>query len=248
MRGLLSAIGFLTVVPVGRRCEPKEGEWGRAVVWFPVVGLLIGLVLAGVDWCGRSLWDAHVAAALVVGTAVVVTGGLHLDGLMDTADGLFSWQSRERMLEIMRDPRSGALGVAAGATALLVKFACLGHLAGAEHWRVIAAAPVMGRVAMVSAVALFPYARESGTGARFAAEVGVRHAVGAMIFGAALAVGLLRLEGLAVFGAALALAVVCGAYVGRRVGGLTGDVYGAVNEVVEVLALLAGALVLDGQM
>jgi cobalamin synthase len=69
-----------------------------------------------------------------------------------------------------------------------------------------------------------------------------------MIFGAAIAVGLLRLEGLAVFGAALALAVVCGAYVGRRVGGLTGDVYGAVNEVVEMLALLAGALVLAGRM
>jgi len=213
-------------------------------VWFPAVGLLVGLLLAGVDWCGRAVWDPTVAAALVIGAAVVVTGGLHLDGLMDTADAFFSRASRERMLEIMRDPRSGALGVAAGVCVLLTKFAAYSHLGGGEHWRVIAAAPALGRLGMVIAVGAFPYARESGTGARIAAEVGRRHVIGALVLGAAIAVGLLSVGGLLVFAMALALAVAGGGYARQRLGGLTGDVYGAVNEVVEVAVLLLGAVVL----
>ena len=243
MRGLLTAIGFLTAAPIGVRGELREGDFGRASVWFPAVGLLVGLLLAGVDWCGRAVWDPMVAAALVVGAAVVVTGGLHTDGLMDTADALFSRAGRERMLEIMKDPRSGALGVAAGACILLTKFAACAHLAGGEHWRVIAAAPALGRLAMVIAVGAFPYARESGTGARIAAEVGRRHAIGALVLGAAIAVVLLNVSGLLVFAMSLALAVVGGWYARRLLGGLTGDVYGAVNEVVEVAALLLGAVV-----
>ncbi len=241
MRGLLTAIGFLTAVPAGAQGEFREGDFGRASAWFPAVGLLIGLALAGVDWCGRAVWDAYVAAALVTAAAVVVTGGLHIDGLMDTADALFSGQTRERMLEIMRDARSGALGVAAGVCVLLAKFAAYGHLAGVEHWRVIAAAPVVGRLGMVVAVAAFPYAREAGTGARFAAEVGWRHMVVAMAVCAAVCVGLLGWTGLSLFGLGAGLAVGLGAYASRKLGGVTGDVYGATNEVVEVGALLVGA-------
>ncbi len=244
MRGLATAIGFLTAVPIGVRGVLREGDFGRASVWFPVVGLLVGLMLAGVDWCGRAVWDPMVAAALVIGAAVVVTGGLHIDGLMDTADAFFSRASRERMLEIMRDPRSGALGVTAGVCLLLAKFAAYAHLVGGEHWRVIAAAPALGRLAMVIAVGAFPYARESGTGARIAAEVGKRQVIGALALGAAIAVGLLSVGGLLVFAMALALAVAGGAYARRRLGGLTGDVYGAVNEVVEVVVLLVGAVAL----
>ena len=244
MRGLVTAIGFLTAVPIGARGELREGDFGRASVWFPAVGLLVGLLLAGVDWCGRAAWDPMVAGALVVGAAVVVTGGLHIDGLMDTADAFFSRAGRERMLEIMRDPRSGALGVAAGACVLLTKFAVYAHLGAGEHWRVIAAAPALGRLAMVIAVGAFPYARESGTGARIAAEVGKRHVIGALVLGAAIAVGLLSVGGLLVFAMALALAVAGGAYARRRLGGLTGDVYGALNEVVEVAVLLVGAVTL----
>jgi adenosylcobinamide-GDP ribazoletransferase len=244
MRALATAIGFLTAVPIGARRDLREGDFGRASVWFPAVGLLVGLLLAAVDWCGRAVWDPTVAAALVIGAAVVVTGGLHIDGLMDTADAFFSRASRERMLEIMRDPRSGALGVAAGVCVLLTKFAAYAHLAGGEHWRVIAAAPALGRLAMVIAVGAFPYARESGTGARIAAEVGMRHVIGALLVGTAIAVGLLSVGGLLMFAMALALAVACGGYARRRLGGLTGDVYGAINEVVEVAVLLVGAVAL----
>ena len=244
MRGLLTAVGFLTIVPVGRGYRPREGDFGRAAIWFPVVGLLVGLALAGVDWWGRVLWDPYVAAALVLGVGVVVTGGLHIDGLMDTADALFSRQSRERMLEIMRDPRSGALGVAAGVCVLAAKFAAYGHLSGPDHWRVIATAPIAGRLAMVVALGVFPYAREQGTGTQMTKETGGRHVVGAIVLGVGGAAALLRTSGFWLVGLAIALAAVLGGYASRRLGGLTGDVYGALNELVEVAALLAGGFLL----
>ncbi len=241
MRGLRTAVAFLTIVPVGRAHRPREGDFGRAAVWFPVVGLLVGLTLAGVDWCGRVLWDPYVAAALVLGATVVVTGGLHIDGLMDAADALFSRQSRERMLEIMRDPRSGALGVAAGVCVLVAKLAAYGHLAGPDHWRVIVAAPVAGRLAMVVALGLFPYAREQGTGAEMTNETGARHVAGAVLLGIGGAIALLGVAALCLLGLAIVLVAVLGGYASRRLGGLTGDVYGALNELVELAALLAGA-------
>ncbi len=242
MRSLFAAIGFLTVVPVP--VSTQGGSFGRAASWFPIVGALVGLVLAGVDWCGRMWWDPYVAAALMIGVGIVLTGGLHIDGLMDTADALFSRASRERMLEIMRDPHSGALGVATGVSALLLKFTLFAQLAGAEHWRLLVASPAVGRVAIVSALVLFPYARSAGTGASFAADTRGTHALAAVLMGAAISVGLLGWRGVALVGVTLVIALLSAVHVSRRLGGLTGDVYGAINEIAEVAALLGGALLI----
>ncbi len=243
MRSLLTAVGFLTIAPAPFGAQGRS--FGRAAAWFPVVGALVGLTLAGVDWCGRALWDSYVAAALMIAAGVVLTGGLHIDGLMDTADALFSRKSPARMLEIMRDSRSGALGVAAGVSVLALKFAAYGHLTGHEHWRVLVAASAAGRLAMVAALAAFPYARESGTGASFAAETRLRHAGVALIFAVAICAGLLRWRGAALVGVAVAVGLLAGMYVARRLGGLTGDVYGAINEVTEVAVLLTGGALLS---
>jgi len=248
MRGLATAIGFLTVLPVGSPPGPKEADLGRSVAWFPLVGGILGLMLAGLDWCGRKGWDPCVAAALMLGAGVVVTGGLHVDGLMDTADAFFSRQPPKRMLEIMRDARSGALGVAAGVCVLAAKLAAYAHLEGTDHWRVVTAAPVAGRLAIVIAVVAFPYAREAGIGSAFATETGIGRAVAATVMAAGILSALLGWAGLAVLAMAVGAAAAGGAYVRRRLGGLTGDVYGAVNEVVEVGALLLGALCLRRMM
>jgi adenosylcobinamide-GDP ribazoletransferase len=245
MRGLLTAIGFLTVMPVP--ASAQSGSFGRSAAWFPVVGALIGLALAGVDWCGRALWDPYVAAALMIGVGIAFTGGLHIDGLMDTADALFSRRSRERMLEIMRDPRSGALGIAAGISVLALKFAAYAHLAGGEHWRVVVAAPVVGRLAVVIALAVFPYAREAGTGASFAAQTRWGHAIAALLLAAAISYGVLGWHGLVLVGGGLVVALLGGLYVTGRLGGLTGDVYGAINELAEIVALLGGAALISRQ-
>ncbi len=242
MRAFATALGFLTVLPAGR-AEPRPGDFGRAAVFFPLIGLLVGVALAGVQWCGRALWDSYIAAALMLGVGLLLTGGLHLDGLMDTADAIFSRKSRERMLEIMRDSRSGALGVAAGIVLMALKFAAYGYLEGPEDWRIIAVSPIIGRTVIVAALALFPYAREAGTGASFVIETKLRHAVGALVLSACISVALLGWGGLLVLAAGLVVALLAAAYLNRLLGGLTGDVYGAINEKAEVAALLVGALV-----
>ena len=241
MLGLLTALGFLTVIPVPSRQEVAPGELGRATIWFPLVGLLVGLMLAGLDWCGRTLWDPSVASGLIIAGSLLLTGGLHLDGFMDSADAFFSHRDRAGMLAVMKDSRAGALGAAAAVALLLIKFAAYARLAGLAHWRLIAAVPMLGRVGMVLALACFPYAREEGTGAGFAAGTRVRHAAAAGIIALAAAFGLLHVQGLALAGGAAVAALLCGVYWLRRLGGLTGDIYGAINEVVELVVVLGGS-------
>jgi adenosylcobinamide-GDP ribazoletransferase len=127
---------------------------------------------------------------------------------------------------------------------LALKFAALGHLAGGQQWRVIAAAPAVGRLAIVLAVAVFPYARETGTGAKFALETRWQHATLAVLLAMALCFWLLGWSGTVLVGAGIVVALLAGAYGTRRLGGLTGDVYGAINELSEVAALLIGSITL----
>lgn len=238
MRALLTAFGFLTVIPVPSP-QVRPGDLGRSAAWFPLVGLVIGIALAGVDWCGRAAWDPLVASAFVIAAALLLSGGLHIDGFMDMADAFFSRRDREGMLAVMKDSRVGALGVAAGASLILLKFAAYAHLTGPQHWRWIALAPVLGRLSMVLSLAIFPYARQAGTGLGFAQETGGVHAAVAAIIALAISFGLLHLRGLIFAAGAVAVALFCSVYWMRRLGGLTGDIYGAINEVVELAVLLA---------
>jgi len=243
VRALLTAFGFLTAVPVPSP-EIRPGDLGRATAWFPLVGVFVGLLLAGVDWCGRAVWGPYVASALVLGATLLLTGGLHIDGFMDSADGFFSRRDREGVLAVMKDSRSGALGVAAGVSLLLLKFAAYGQLVGVHHWQAIALAPVLGRLAMTLAVASFPYARQAGTGLTFAQETRGRHAIAATVMTLAFSFGFLQYLGLAFAAGAAMLTLLCSGYWMRRLGGLTGDIYGSINEIVEVAALLAGAAII----
>ena len=247
MDGLLLAFGFLTVIPVPFLAAPRPGGMGRAAAWFPVVGLWVGAVLAGLAYGSLTLWpDRWIAAALVLMANLVLTGGLHIDGFMDTADAFFSHRDRERMLEIMRDSRSGALGVAGGVVLLVGKFSAVSYLLTAPRLSTLLAlalAPALGRAGMVLAIAAFPSARPSGLGASFAAEVRTPHLLVALALAGALAVGVFAWRGAVLFGLAVAVAVLGGLYWKRRLGGLTGDIYGAINEGTELVVLLAaGAL------
>jgi len=241
MEGLLLAISFLTVVPV-RLASVRAGGLGRAAVWFPLVGLGVGGAVAATALAGRVVWgDRWIAASLALGVNLLLTGGLHSDGLMDTADAFFSHKDRERMLEIMRDSRAGALGVASGGVVLLAKFSILSYLIGPGSLRLfalIALSCALGRLGLVTAAAFFPSARESGLGASFAAEVRPWHALAATAIAGAVAIAIWRWNGAILLGVALAVTLAVGVYWRRRLGGLTGDIYGAVNELVELAVLL----------
>jgi adenosylcobinamide-GDP ribazoletransferase len=238
MKALLLALQLLTRLPGLPPVTAAPADHGRAVLCYPLVGLLIGAVLA----LGAALIraDAPLVAALVLVLWVVLTGALHLDGLADTADAwLGSHGNRARALEIMKDPRSGPAAVVAVVLVLLVKFAALVVLVRAQVWLALLAVPLLGRAALVGWLRFTPYVRPQGLGAQAAASLPPHAAL--MSLGAAL---LAALWWQGVMPVLVVTAVAIGwHYAARRwIGGVTGDVLGAGCELVETVALVTLAL------
>ena len=234
----LAALQFLTVAPLPARLFTPQ-EMGRAVGYFPMVGALLGGALALLDRGLSAIWPASVASALVLIAWVGLTGALHLDGFLDTCDGLLGGHSPEERLRIMRDERVGAFAVTGGVLLLLVKYAALAALPGRAPALILA--PTLGRWGMALAIAAFPYARPEGLGRAMKDYAGWRQAAlagGAAVVLAWIAGGWLGL-------AAAALASLITYAVARfslgRLPGLTGDIYGATCEMVETVTLLCCA-------
>lgn len=249
-----TALSLFTVLPVGGSADLGEGEAAAAVLWFPVVGLLLGGIGAGVMLAvgagGASGARRLLGAVLAVALLAVATGGLHLDGLADTADGLGSRRPAEQALDIMRRSDVGPMGVAALVLMLLIQVAAL---AAVPRTSLAAAALVLaavtGRVAVVLSTG-YPAARPGGFGALVAGRTsGPDRMLSAVLLCCAVAAA-----GLAAGGWALAFrglaATVAGLLAGgllqlvtwRRLGGLTGDVFGAIVEVSTAATLVACAL------
>jgi adenosylcobinamide-GDP ribazoletransferase len=241
---LRDALTFLTRLPVppargGRDADGAPGDLGRSVVWFPVVGALLGAILFG---AARAL-GGHLApgllAVVLVAAHALVTGGLHLDGLADTFDAWGGGRGdRARMLDIMRDSRIGAHGAAALALLLIAKvLAILDLLSRGTLWPLFAA-PIVARWAVVPLIVLFPYARPSGLGSLFHQQRRLMDLViaTALIVPAAYLLGAPAARAAA---AALVSALVLALALDRRLGGLTGDVYGAAIEIAELVFWVA---------
>jgi adenosylcobinamide-GDP ribazoletransferase len=203
------------------------------------------VALAGLDAVLLRALPVSVATVLLLGASILATGGLHLDGLMDACDGLFGGRTAARRLEIMRDSRVGSYGVLAGVVQLLLKYAVLGALAPALRGPALVAALTAGRWTMVGATWTFAYARPEGLGAGFKAGVTWVTMALATLFAAAACWAALGPIGLALLALAGVIGWLAGAYASGKLGGLTGDCYGALNEVVETAVLLA-ILVLAG--
>jgi adenosylcobinamide-GDP ribazoletransferase len=241
MGSLILALRFLTIIPVPGQESAGPSALGRAAWWFPVVGLLLGIGLALVGRAADALFPPLVAAALVVTGWKAVTGGIHLDGLADCLDGLVG-PDPERRRAIMRDSRIGVFGAAGLILLCLLAVTSLAALAASLRLRALVLAPVIGRVAPLLAGAwLAPATPGQGLGAAFAASLsrgaGPAHAVAA----GALAAWLLGVGGVAIAAVAWSLALLAAGFLGRRLGGLTGDVLGAVVEVAELGTLLGAA-------
>lgn len=238
MKALAAALRFLTIVPIPGDCGAAESDLARSIPLFPLVGVLLGGVAAAIGWVLSLFAPPMLSAALLVIVLLSFSGCLHLDGLADTADGFLSSRPRERILEIMRDSSTGAMGVAAIVCVLLVKFASLASLPKSLLWPALLLMPVAGRSAMVVEMALLPYARPSGLGAVFCGKKPRWSAIWSAVILAALACGLLQWRGLIVWAACMAATLVLSAYAYRKIGGATGDTFGAVCEIVEVVPAL----------
>ena len=235
------ALTFLTKAPWPRRPPAASGDLAIFLFWFPWVGALLGLIFLGA-WLGLTrVLPLPAAAGLLLGLSVWITGGLHLDGLADTMDGLGGGRTPEERLRLMKDSRVGAFGVMSLVLVLLLKFTCF-LAAGQQGWRAeFILFPLLSRWGMVCLAYLSPYARpERGLGEAMT-SVSRRTAAGAGLSALGLAVLLLRVEGLLLWAGAGVLIWLLSRYFKKTLGGVTGDVLGAANEVVEV-AVLVGAL------
>lgn len=262
MRSLRTAVSLFTVIPVGGGGELRAGDAARAVLWMPVVGLLLGLagagVMLGVDAGGAAAPRRLLGAALAVALVALLTGGLHLDGLADTADGLGSRRAAAEALAIMRRSDVGPMGVAALVLVLLIQVAALAAVPRASLGAAaLVLAAVTGRVAVVVATGS-PAARPGGFGALVAggtterARTLVVAALGCAVAAGGLAAGA---AGLTSDGAGLAASWLAAAISGllagsllqrvarRRLGGMTGDVFGAILEISAATVLVACVLV-----
>jgi adenosylcobinamide-GDP ribazoletransferase len=243
-RAPLAAVSFLTRVPVGRIVELDAADLRRSVPLFPLVGGAVGGI-AGLlaDALAGSLTPL-VAGAIAVGVAALLSGAMHLDGLADTADGL-GVKTRERALEVMRDPSLGAFGVSALVVVLLVDTGALAGLAASGDAALAGlAAGAAGRAAMLPLAAALPSARPGPGHGRALEKIGIAPVLAAQ----AIAVVLALPAGVAGVAALVSAWVVAGALAilyARRFGGLTGDLLGAAAKLAETTALVVALALLD---
>lgn len=234
----LLALEFLTIIRL-RRWRPVEpSALASAQGFYPLVGLALGLSLLLTDLVLTPLLPAGPRSAVLIGQLALLTRGLHLDGLADTFDGLFGGSTRERRLEIMRDPRVGSFGVTALVVVLLVQWSAIAALEGSSRRVGLVALPMFGRLAMVIAVASAPYARSEGLGKNYQQVArgiplvlsgGTSVVAGMALLGP---VGLVPLSVAVGVGASLAW------WARRSLGGATGDIYGAACELAQAAVLL----------
>lgn len=251
MDAFLAALRFLTTLPVpgaglaGDATSPasRTTDWARATAWYPAVGLVLGAILAGLDWGLGQVFPVGVAAALLLAAWITLTGALHLDGFTDCCDGLLAPVPRERRLEILRDVHAGAFGIVGVVLLLLIKYAALASLPGGIRLPALLLIPTVARWCMTGAVLLYPYAR-SGPGLGQKAKAGAgRPQLAVATATALLACALAALAGLGCAAWALFLLVAFSSFlvaqwIQSKLGGLTGDTYGAICEIAEATGLL----------
>lgn len=238
MGDFITGLQFLTTIRLWPETEWSDERFGRSVRYFPLVGAVIGLLLAGMQWLSSTWLPVHVVAALIIIGSVFLTGGLHCDGFMDSMDGLLSGRSPERMLEIMKDSRVGANGVMAFACLIVLKWSIILDLPSAVLPGALFAAPITGRMAMVTAITSFPYARPHGIGKAFAEHAGSKAQFVALSCGLFLLL-FLGWQGIAASAFSILVGLMFARFASKKVGGLTGDIYGAVTELTELSFLFA---------
>ena len=234
----LAALQFLTIIPLPWRREVSPEDLARSTGYFPVVGLIIGLLLAGINWLLGWLLPIAVVHVLLIIFLAVISGALHLDGLADTCDGIAGGKTPEQRWQVMHESRVGSFGIVGVCCLLLAKYVSLNNVPQTLLMATLVLMPVISRWAMVYAIFVYPYAKPSGLGKVFKQGANWPKFVMAMLIALAVAAALFQLAGLAIILGIWVITVIMATYLKRKFSGLTGDTYGAINEVAEVCVLL----------
>lgn len=236
LAAVITAFQFLTVMPSLIRRPLIPAELGKAVGFFPLVGLMFGLLLVGCHWFLSILFPKGVLAFLLLVVWILCTGALHFDGFLDTCDGLLGGWTVEDRLRILRDERVGAFAVAGGVLLLLGKYASL--VALTDPIAALIVVPTLGRWAMSMAIVRHPYARPQGLGRSMKDKANWQQALIATLVASATAAILGGWQGVVALGVVATGTWFIARFALARLPGLTGDLYGAICELGELLALL----------
>ena len=245
MQPFLIGLQFLTRICVVRQTVWTEEDFGKSVRYFPLVGAVLGCIYALVAWLSTDLLPQfgvilphHLLNVLFVAMPVILTGGIHCDGFMDTVDGIFSGRDRERMLEIMKDSCTGAFGVVAFVLLMMFQYGAVSDVPVEALPAALFVMPIISRMMMVFTITIYPYARKEGMGKAFSEYTNKRTLGVVFLYGLALVIpwGINAL--IAVFVSLLFTTCFCN-FVTKKIGGVTGDVYGAVCTLCELLVMIA---------
>ena len=243
LNSFLGAVVFLTRIPVGSLYDFRRENLSRSVIYFPIVGMFVGLAGGMVLMAGHLFLPSLIAVLLCMAATVAMTGGIHEDGLADAADGLFGGRNAARCLEIMKDSRLGTFGALALWFSLTGKLLLLNTLLERSTWLAFAAlvmANTLGRGACVALLYFYPYVRVEGSKAKlFGDSVRRGQLLPALAFAAALAFALMGRAAASCVLAAIFVTALAGIYFKRKIGGVTGDCLGAANQLVELASYLA---------
>lgn len=237
MKEFIIAMQFLTRLNIFKNQEVTEETFGRSLSYFPLVGFIVGGIMLLVAYLSAFCFNPYTTAVFIVIIEILVTGGLHLDGYMDTCDGIFSGRPRDRILEIMKDSRVGSMGVAALFVMLFLKIAFFTELPLREYWSIILLMPFVGRWAMVYVVTCYPYARPQGLGGIFHKQGNKKLFFIVSLYSLVIILLLLPYK----LWIALLLTILSSRVVAKKISkilqGHTGDTYGAVCETTEIFFL-----------
>lgn len=244
MKSLILAIQFLTRIPININIETKEDNFADSVLWFPVVGLIIGAFNALVYLLSAMVLEGMLPIVCAVLANVCITGALHVDGLADTCDGIFSARKKERMLEIMKDSRIGSNGALAIVFDILIRIAILLSISSDKVIWMIFAAPIASRTLIPLLMKLSVYARaEGGMGGLFLGKQSWSRTLIAFVAGMLIVWLSLNFVGLASFAGAMLAIILYRSYIYSKIQGMTGDTLGAGNEIAEIVFLLTAVII-----
>jgi adenosylcobinamide-GDP ribazoletransferase len=229
LAGLLAAFQFLTLLPVKRNFTAEQVA--RATTYFPIVGIIIGLITAGLNFVLGMILPSPVVNVLIVAALAILSGALHLDGLADTLDGLAGHRTSEERLKIMRDSRIGGFGAIGVALFLLIEYVVLNNVPAEYKLYSLVLAPILSRWAMVNSIFVYPYARPTGLGRAFKDAVNWRQYAIATVVSLLVSIVLFRISGLVIMVGVWIVISAVSWYFQRQLKGLTGDTYGAINEI-----------------
>lgn len=244
MRAFWIGLQFLTRICIVKQDNWTEEDFGKSVKFFPAIGAVLGIIYSALAYLMVVFLPEHAinlpkhfTSVVLLITPMLLTGGLHCDGFMDTMDGLFSGRSRERMLEIMKDSRVGSNGVVGYVLLTVTEWAIILDMQPAVLISAFFVMPVIARLMMAGAIKLYPYARPEGMGKSFVEKSegwALYFAiVTALIF--ILPIGVLGIAALII---TMLFAIFFAGYAEKRLGGLTGDLYGAITTLSEFMVLV----------